>query len=144
MWKEIKNTRYEICDLTADVRNKITGRILRQFDNGKGYKQIGLTENGNKKTYLIHRLVAKAFIENYSDELDVNHKNGIRHDNRLINLECVSRQANNDDRVFSHYYFNGINTINKIIDLHSTGLTPEEIYTKLRDIAKENVKQNKH
>ena len=105
------------------------------------YKSIGLTHDGKKKTYLVHRLVAESFIEGFCEALDVNHKNGVRYDNRLENLECLSRQANNDDRVFSHYYFNGLNTINKVIELHSTGLTPEEIFATLRDIAKEN--QNK-
>jgi len=45
-------------------------------------------------TKKIHRLVAKAFIDNYSEYLQVNHKNCVKHDNRLENLEMVTQSQN--------------------------------------------------
>lgn len=135
MWKQIKNTRYEV-SLNGEIRNSLTGRVLTQFKNNKGYKTIGLSVDGSKKTFLVHRLVAEAFIENYSENLDVNHKNGLRFDNKLINLECVSRQVNNDDRAFTSYFITGIDTIQEIINHHYNGLTPEEIFSNLRLNAK--------
>jgi len=136
MWKQIKTTKYEVSDLTGDIRNSLTGRILTQFKNKKGYKSIGLSADGSKKTFLVHRLVAEAFIENYSENLDVNHKNGLRSDNRLINLECISRQENNHDRALTSYYITGIDTIIEVINYHNNGLTPEEIFSNLRVNAK--------
>jgi hypothetical protein len=133
MWKQIKNTRYEV-STNGDIKNSLTGRVLTQYKNNKGYKTIGLSVGSLKKTFLVHRLVAEAFIENYSEGLDVNHKNGLRFDNKLINLECVSRQANNDDRVFN--FITGVDTINEIINYHNDGLTSEEIFSNLRVNAK--------
>lgn len=135
MWKQIKNTRYEV-SIDGEIKNSLTGRVLTQYKNNKGYKTIGLSVGSLKKTFLVHRLVAEAFIENYSEGLDVNHKNGLRFDNKLINLECISRQANNDDRAFTTYFITGIDTIYEIINYHNDGLTPEEIFFNLRVNAK--------
>jgi len=70
-------------------KNKVLKPRLRQ----KGYCAICLCKQGKVKDYLIHRLVADAYI-GISAELEVNHINGNRSDNRLSNLECVSRSVN--------------------------------------------------
>jgi len=42
----------------------------------------------------IHQLVARAFIPNPKEYTEINHLNGVKHDNRIENLEWVSRQGN--------------------------------------------------
>ncbi len=59
----------------------------------KGYQSVSLSKNGKVKEYLIHRLVVDTY-NGIDDGLEVNHINGIRDDNRLSNLECVSRSVN--------------------------------------------------
>ena len=58
-----------------------------------GYLYVSLRKDGKTIDCTIHRLVAKTFLD-CVDGLDVNHINGNRSDNRLINLELVTRSKN--------------------------------------------------
>ena len=69
-------------------------RILKSTNNGKGYLSLILSKNGQKRRFLIHRLVAKAFIPNPNKLLEVNHKNEIKNDNRKENLEWCNAKYN--------------------------------------------------
>jgi len=63
-----------------------------------GYARVGLRDTNNnqkRNCFLVHRLVAMAYLSNDSNKPEVNHKNGIRADNRVENLEWVTRSENN-------------------------------------------------
>lgn len=83
------------------------GRVLRKSDgfeyksgiDNKGYMRVRLPypckdSNDGRRTFKIHRLVALFYLKNYSEDLQVNHKNGIKSDNRVENLEMVSCHEN--------------------------------------------------
>jgi hypothetical protein len=91
-WKIIEERpNYSISD-SGEVRNNKTGRILKPHKGTSGYYQIML---GRKTTPLyVHRLVAKAFLENPNQLPQVDHKNGIKTDNRVKNLRWVSASDN--------------------------------------------------
>ncbi len=72
----------------------IHGRVLKGTSNGRGYLSLWLSKDGEKKRWLIHRLIAIAFIDNPEQKPEVNHKNGIRNDNRVENLEWVTGSEN--------------------------------------------------
>ena len=70
--------------------------ILSDIKQGftKGYRKIILRNGELKKTFLVHRLVAEAFILKTDKNLQVNHKNGIKDDNRIENLEWITYSEN--------------------------------------------------
>lgn len=71
------------------------GSILRQFEHSKnGYMYVSLCKDGKPKSYLVHRLVAEAFIPNPENKPCVDHINGIRTDCRVENLRWVTHEEN--------------------------------------------------
>lgn len=110
IWKEIQaDSNYEVSN-TGLVRSKdrmvlqaasarsaayersLPGKELRAFSSKvTGYLQVSLSM---KARHSVHRLVALAFCSGYESGLVVNHKNGIRDDNRAENLEWVTGSEN--------------------------------------------------
>ena len=72
----------------------LKSKILNPMMNEKGYLRIGLSKNNQRKYKRIHRLVAEAFIPNPDNKPQINHKNGIKTDNRVSNLDWVSISEN--------------------------------------------------
>lgn len=70
------------------------GKILRQHKTKKGYSCVGLTLNGKVKTKRVHRLVALTFKENPDKKQTVNHKDGIKSNNNVSNLEWATNTEN--------------------------------------------------
>ena len=62
-------------------------QIIAQRYHTAGYLIVQLNNHKNQKTMRVHRLVAEAFIPNPENKPFINHKNGIKDDNRLENLE---------------------------------------------------------
>lgn len=71
---------------------EIPGKILNPFNNNQtGYLQVKIGKHGKQS---VHALVARTFLLNYRDGLVCNHKNGIKTDNNLHNLEIVTHSEN--------------------------------------------------
>jgi len=73
------------------AEKKLKSRILSPFRCGK---YLGIRFSMGSSNRYIHRLVADAFIPKKLGAEDVNHKNGIRSDNRAENLEWVTPSEN--------------------------------------------------
>ena len=79
---------YEINRL-GQIRKK-TGKILKPFDDRRGYLRVSL----NGKNIKVHILPAKTFLPNPDNLPVVNHKKGNKHDNRASQLEWCSHSDN--------------------------------------------------
>ena len=69
-------------------------KILGTKINRLGYKEVALSKDGKTRTVLLHRLLAMHFVDNPDNLPCVNHKNGIKADNRIENLEWCTRSWN--------------------------------------------------
>lgn len=81
--------------VTGKRHNRTTKEtILKKGNTRGGYKHVNLSKDLRAKCYRVCRLVAKAFIPNPENKPQVNHKNGIKFDDRAENLEWVTASEN--------------------------------------------------
>lgn len=106
MFKDIPDFEgsYQVSDTGQVVRvgsgkGVKAGRTLTLSKHKQGYLVASLWKDNKQKNVLVHRLVASAFIGEIPVAHEINHKNGIKTDNRVENLEIVDRQANIDHAV---------------------------------------------
>ncbi len=95
-WKIKRLFRGEYC---VRQEPKRTGNI-----QNLGYVQIGITINGKTKIAYVHRVQWVRHNGLIPDGFEINHKNGIKTDNRIENLELVTRKQN-----IHHAWANGLN-----------------------------------
>ena len=119
-WRDIRDCegRYEVSNfgnvrsVSRNVHNhtgfiKLKGKVLKQRKDEKGYMRIDIiNNNGVKKFYGVHRLVADAFLENPLNKPQVNHKDGNKSNNVVDNLEWCT---NGENQV--HAYKIGLNRV---------------------------------
>lgn len=94
-WKIINDfPNYLVSDL-GNIKTRKTNKLRKSSVGKRGYIVISLRKDN--KTYLrtLHRLVAQAFIPNPDNLLEINHKDGNKVNNELVNLEWVTTKDNN-------------------------------------------------
>ncbi len=125
----IEGTNYEIhCDGT--LINLKTGNVRKWTKDTNGYMRCMIWTDGKNTTISQHRILAEYFIDNPEHKLQVNHKNGIKNDNKLDNLEWATQSENT-----LHSFANGLQKpsrphMKKVIDT-KTGV----IYDSLTNAA---------
>lgn len=94
MYKNIINHEGYYIYENGDVFSSISNRFLKKYLDKNGYYRIGIRNGKKVKGYFIHRLIAIHFIDNPENKPQINHKNGIKSDNRIENLEWVTASEN--------------------------------------------------
>lgn len=79
-------------------------RELKPGTDRHGYKNVVLSKNGTHKTFTIHKLVALAFIPNPEQLPEIDHKDGTRTNNRVENLQWVTRKQNANNPISKYRY----------------------------------------
>jgi hypothetical protein len=102
IWKQIKgHDGYKVSNLGRIKGN--SGKIITMRVKQNGYVDVSIRRSldSRKVRLAVHKIVAQAFIPNPKRLKSINHKNLIKADNRLINLEWCTSQDN-----ASHYAAN--------------------------------------
>lgn len=90
------------------------GYIIKGCKNKSGYSCVMFSKDGKIYNKQVHRLVLETFDGPYSEGMECNHKNGVKTDNRLENLEWLthSDNAKHRDNVLHPYLNKGHNNKN--------------------------------
>lgn len=104
LWKDIKEYEglYQVSNLgnikSLDKKDslgrKVKGKKMKPIKRKDGYLDITLHKNGKGKHFLLHRLIAEAFIENKNNSNEINHIDENKTNNKVENLEWCNRSYN--------------------------------------------------
>ncbi len=103
MWKKVVGfeNEYEVNELgeiktiSISFKSSHPGKILKPTRTKNGYYIVRLWKNAQPYPRYVHRVVAEAFLTASPHARDVNHKDGNKANNRVENLEFVTRAENN-------------------------------------------------
>lgn len=93
-WKVIPNSQ-PLCQVSDHGRVHTAKGILRGRLNGDGYRQVDIPYGkAGYQSFMVHRLVAMAFLPTPVEGMQVDHINNVRDDNRLVNLQWTTPSQN--------------------------------------------------
>ena len=98
----IVSNKGQVKSLSRKIKNgksscmQLKERLLKPSVNGVGYFIVGLCANNKQKTKAVHQLVAESFLNHASSghKFEVDHINNIKTDNRLENIQIITRREN--------------------------------------------------
>jgi hypothetical protein len=105
--KDLEHTKYLISTY-GNVKNTETNYVLEP-NYKSGYPTVLITHQNISKTYKVHKLVGKTFLDNYDDKMVINHIDGDKTNPKLSNLECIT-QSENVKHAYETGLYNPINS----------------------------------
>lgn len=118
-WKNIQGWEgiYQVSNFgrLKSFKSHPKGRILSNTNKKGGYFSVVLCYKDKRRYVRMHRLVAEAFLPNYENKPEVNHKDGNKQNNHVDNLEWVTHSENlshstavNPERVEGMIFYNKV------------------------------------
>ena len=101
IWKTIPEFQnYQVSNLgrvkSLNYLHTKKEKILKPIKTKSGYLKVNLCKENKRKAMLVHRLVCETFLPNPLNLPPINHKNEIKEDNRVENLEYCDAKYNNN------------------------------------------------
>lgn len=93
-WRLVPGYANYLVSRRGEVKSLTRNKLLAQTENRRGYHLVNLYREGRPRNFLVHRLVASAFLGVIPPGRQVNHKDGNKHNNGLENLEVVTPEQN--------------------------------------------------
>lgn len=132
-WITLKQTQnYEI-NVLGEVRNKRTQRITKSNPDKDGYLRVVIFHDNKRKNYIVHRLIAEAFISNPKNKPVINHIDGNVQNNLLTNLEWATVKENSQ-----HAFKTGLSKGRPGLLHHNVKLTEDQVL-EIRKLVKQNI-----
>ncbi len=164
IWKDVVGYKgmYQVSNLgrvrSLDRVNskgkRFKGKMLTLLNNGNGYMRVKLCKEGTYKSFLVHRLVAEAFLEIPEGYYEVNHLDVKKDNNNVENLEVCDRTENllhawsgnsfnklkKEDVLYIREHYNrNDEAYNSIAMAQKFGVTPTQIYNVVSKRSHKNV-----
>lgn len=122
LWKKITRVpgNYEVSSC-GYIRNATTGKILK-LNDASGYLGVTVKYEGKSYRLRVHRCVAEEFVPGKFQGAVVNHKDGIKHNNNIQNLEWTTSSEN-----IQHAYDTGLRDVKFGIDNPNSKLSVRDV-----------------
>jgi hypothetical protein len=128
----IKDNHYIIFN-DGRLLNTKTNKFKKWTKSPNGYMRTHIWKNNKSVNISQHRILSEYFIDNPQNKPQVNHINGIKHDNRLENLEWVTASENG-----KHAFSIGLNKVTKPRMKKVIDITNNLVYESISDAARKS------
>lgn len=126
-------------DIRKNQTRRLKGKVLKAQLNTNGYYTVCLCDKGNSKIVTVHKLVAEVFLEKRCDSECINHKDGIKTNNKVDNLEWCTYKENNDHAKSNNLNNNIIKLSLEERELVKTSVFPAKFVAKKLSVSHDTI-----